>query len=51
LLPRHALRCNMDDPQQRPPPKQQTAEALERYQNDEIAKWWSIIKAADVKVE
>jgi tripartite-type tricarboxylate transporter receptor subunit TctC len=37
--------------QQIPPPEQQTAEALASYQNDEIAKWWPIIKAADVKVE
>jgi tripartite-type tricarboxylate transporter receptor subunit TctC len=37
--------------QQIPPPEQQTAEALASYQHDEIAKWWPIIKAADVKVE
>jgi tripartite-type tricarboxylate transporter receptor subunit TctC len=37
--------------QQIPPPEQQTAEALARYQNDEIAKWWPIIKAADVKAD
>ena len=32
-------------------PEQQTAEALASYQNDEIAKWWPIIKAADIKLE
>ena len=32
-------------------PKQQTAEALESYQNDEIAKWWPIIKAAGIRAE
>ncbi|MEA2889010.1 MAG: hypothetical protein QOD11_3370 [Bradyrhizobium sp.] len=37
--------------QQIPPPEQQTAEALASYQHDEIAKWWPIIRAADVKVE
>jgi tripartite-type tricarboxylate transporter receptor subunit TctC len=37
--------------QQTPRPEQLTAEALASYQNDEIAKWWPIIKAADIKVE
>jgi tripartite-type tricarboxylate transporter receptor subunit TctC len=37
--------------QQIPPPEQQTAEALARYQGDEIAKWWPVIKAADIKAE
>jgi len=35
--------------QQTPPPEQQTAEALARYQTEEIAKWWPIIRAADIK--
>jgi hypothetical protein len=34
-----------------PPPDQQTPEALTAYQRAEVAKWWPIIKAADVKAE
>ena len=37
--------------QQLPPPEQQTAEALASYQSDEIAKWWPVIKAADIKTD
>lgn len=37
--------------QQTPTLEQQTAEALANYQNDEIAKWWPVIKAAGIKVE
>jgi tripartite-type tricarboxylate transporter receptor subunit TctC len=37
--------------QQTPPPEGQTAEALARYQSEEIAKWWPVIKAADIKAE
>ena len=34
-----------------PPREQQTPEALGAYQKAEIAKWWPIIKAANVKVD
>ena len=37
--------------QQIPPPQRQSAEALASYQNDEIAKWWPVIKAADIRAE
>jgi len=37
--------------QQMPPPEDQTAEALARYQSEEIAKWWPVIRAADIKAE
>jgi tripartite-type tricarboxylate transporter receptor subunit TctC len=36
---------------QMPPKEQLTPEALGAWQTAEIAKWWPIIKAADVKVE
>jgi tripartite-type tricarboxylate transporter receptor subunit TctC len=49
----------MNDPQVRqkldsqafvtPPPDQQTAQALAELQRAEIAKWWPVIKAADIK--
>ena len=34
-----------------PPPSQQSPEALRAYQEAEIAKWWPIIKAANIKNE
>ena len=34
-----------------PPPELQTAEALGKHYKAEIAKWWPVIKAADIKVE
>jgi tripartite-type tricarboxylate transporter receptor subunit TctC len=34
-----------------PPREQQTPEALGAFQKAEIAKWWPIIKAANIKVE
>ena len=34
-----------------PPPHQQTPQALGAMQKAEIAKWWPLIKAADIKVE
>jgi tripartite-type tricarboxylate transporter receptor subunit TctC len=37
--------------QQIPPPAQRTPEALAAYQKDEIAKWWPVIKAADIRGE
>jgi tripartite-type tricarboxylate transporter receptor subunit TctC len=51
LADQSTLKRLADIGQQIPPPKQQTAEALESYQNDEIAKWWPIIKAAGIKAE
>ena len=36
---------------QLPPREQQTPEALRAFQKAEIAKWWPIIKAANIKVE
>jgi tripartite-type tricarboxylate transporter receptor subunit TctC len=37
--------------QQVPTLAQQTAQALAEYQNEEIAKWWPVIKAADIHGE
>jgi len=37
--------------QQIPPREQQTAAALTTYQKDEIAKWWPVIKAANIRGE
>jgi tripartite-type tricarboxylate transporter receptor subunit TctC len=34
-----------------PPPEQQTPEALAAFHKAETAKWWPIIKAANIKVE
>jgi hypothetical protein len=36
---------------QMPPDDQLTPDALGAWQRSEIAKWWPMIKAADVKVE
>jgi tripartite-type tricarboxylate transporter receptor subunit TctC len=33
------------------PPERQNPQALERHQKAEIAKWWPLIKAAEIKVE
>jgi tripartite-type tricarboxylate transporter receptor subunit TctC len=33
------------------PPEQLTPAALAAYQRAEIAKWWPIIKAADIKAQ
>jgi len=51
LTDRSTQRRLADIGQQTPPPEQQTAEALASYQNDEIAKWWPVIKAANIKAE
>jgi tripartite-type tricarboxylate transporter receptor subunit TctC len=37
--------------QEIPPKEQQTPQALRAFQKAEIAKWWPIIKAANIKVE
>ena len=34
-----------------PPPERQTAEALRAYHKAEIARWWPLIKAANIKSE
>jgi tripartite-type tricarboxylate transporter receptor subunit TctC len=41
----------LDIGQQLPPVEQQTPRALADYQRDEIARWWPVIKAANIKVE
>jgi tripartite-type tricarboxylate transporter receptor subunit TctC len=33
------------------PPEQQTADYLEKFQDEEIKKWWPIIKDANIKIE
>jgi tripartite-type tricarboxylate transporter receptor subunit TctC len=40
-----------DQAAQVPPPAQQTPAALAAHQRAEIAKWWPIIKAANIKVD
>jgi tripartite-type tricarboxylate transporter receptor subunit TctC len=37
--------------QQIPTLEQQTPKALDKYQKDEIARWWPVIKAANIKGE
>jgi tripartite-type tricarboxylate transporter receptor subunit TctC len=37
--------------QEIPPREQQTVEALAAHQKAEIAKWWPIIKAANIRIE
>ncbi len=37
--------------QEIPPPDQQTPEALAAFQKAETAKWWPIVKAANIKPE
>ena len=34
-----------------PPADQQTPQGLGAMQKAEIAKWWPLIKAADIKIE
>ena len=56
-----ALRVALADPavqrrflelgQETPPPDKQTAAALKEHQSAEIAKWWPIVKAANIKAE
>jgi len=33
------------------PPDRQNGQALDAHQKAEIAKWWPLIKAAEIKVE
>ena len=37
--------------QEIPPPDKQTPAALKSHQTEEIAKWWPIVKAANIKAE
>jgi tripartite-type tricarboxylate transporter receptor subunit TctC len=37
--------------QETPPPERQTPAALKAHQAEEIAKWWPIVKAANIKAE
>jgi tripartite-type tricarboxylate transporter receptor subunit TctC len=37
--------------QQVPPAERQTAQALASYQSEEIARWWPVIKAANIRAE
>jgi len=37
--------------QQLPPSERQSAETLAAYQKDEIARWWPVIKGANIKAE
>jgi tripartite-type tricarboxylate transporter receptor subunit TctC len=37
--------------QETPPPERQTPAALKAHQSEEIAKWWPIVKAANIKAE
>jgi tripartite-type tricarboxylate transporter receptor subunit TctC len=47
-----AVQRSLDDlGQEIPPRERQTPEALGAYQRAEIAKWWPIVKAADIKGE
>jgi tripartite-type tricarboxylate transporter receptor subunit TctC len=56
-----ALRVALADPavqrrflelgQETPPPEKQTPAALKEHQAAEIAKWWPIVKAANIKAE
>jgi tripartite-type tricarboxylate transporter receptor subunit TctC len=41
----------VDIGQQLPPLEQQTPQALADYQKDEIARWWPLIKAANIRGE
>jgi tripartite-type tricarboxylate transporter receptor subunit TctC len=37
--------------QETPPPEKQTPAALKAHQSEEIAKWWPIVKAANIRAE
>jgi tripartite-type tricarboxylate transporter receptor subunit TctC len=51
LIDQHVLQRLADIGQQVPTLAQQTAQALADYQHEEIAKWWPVIKAADIHGE
>jgi tripartite-type tricarboxylate transporter receptor subunit TctC len=51
LSDQHVLKRLADIGQQPPTLAQQTAQALADYQHEEIAKWWPVIKAAEIHGE
>jgi tripartite-type tricarboxylate transporter receptor subunit TctC len=51
LSDKHVLKRLADIGQQPPTLAQQTAQALADYQHEEIAKWWPVIKAAEIHGE
>ena len=51
LADQRTLKRLADIGQQVPPLERQTPQALATYQNDEIARWWPVIKAAKIKGE
>jgi tripartite-type tricarboxylate transporter receptor subunit TctC len=51
LTDQHVLKRLADIGQQVPTLGQQTTQALANYQHEEIAKWWPVIKAADIHGE
>jgi tripartite-type tricarboxylate transporter receptor subunit TctC len=51
LADKRSLQRLADIGQQRPPVEQQTPEALVDYQKEEIARWWPVIKAANIRGE
>jgi tripartite-type tricarboxylate transporter receptor subunit TctC len=51
LSDQHVLKRLADIGQQPPRLAQQTAQALADYQHEEIAKWWPVIKAAEIHGE
>ena len=51
LADRRSQQRLVDIGQKLPPIEQQTPEALADYQKDEIARWWPVIKAANIRGE
>lgn len=51
LADKSVLRRLADIGQEAPSLERQTPLALANYQNEEIARWWPIIKAADIRAE
>ena len=51
LADQSVLKRLADIGQETPSLERQTAQALATYQNEEIARWWPIIKAADIRAE
>ena len=51
LADQRSLKRLTDIGQQVPPLAQQTPQALASYQNEEIARWWPVIRGANIKAE
>jgi hypothetical protein len=51
LADQQTLKRLGDIGQQVPPVEQQTPQALAKYQAEEIARWWPVIKAANIRGE